>query len=69
MGAVSNKQYPDQPEVAIDHNGVGHDVRAFIYDANGFKGVWTTDDRWIPENEIQEIEPKFQGPTCEGSAP
>lgn len=64
---VSNKQYPDRPEIAVTHDGAAHDVKAYVYDAAGFKGVWTTDNRWIPEAQINDCEPKFPERTCEGS--
>jgi hypothetical protein len=59
MGTVSNKDYPDQPEVVVDHNGAAHDVKAYVYDAQGFKGVWTTDDRWIDQAQILDVEQKY----------
>jgi hypothetical protein len=56
---VSNYERPDGYEIAVLHNGSAHDIKAFVYDGNGFKGVWTSDDRWIPESDIYDIEPKF----------
>jgi hypothetical protein len=66
MGVVSNFEVPDRPEVVVLHNGSAHDVKAYVYDANGLKGVWTTDDRWIDQAQINDAEPKFPPPLDDG---
>jgi hypothetical protein len=53
---VSNYEEPDGPEVAILHDGSVVEVKAFVYDGRGFKGVWTKDDRWIDQAEISDAE-------------